>query len=152
MSIFDKFAQHETLLVAARREKIPPLLLPVEYRGNLTVSHQLRDYEGRKWAPISDSMFDIDVTGIFPVPIVFEGSGRGGYLRALNVAEILELGRETAKGDKIFYSGQEIRTRFGRQVLYVTRHAAGLMPIGRNGIRPMTWAPDPLKKLIPAPS
>ncbi len=152
MGILNKQVRSELPLTPARPERIPPLLLPVEYRGNLTISHQLRDYEGREWAPISDSMFDIDVTGIFPVPVVFGGSRRGGYMRELNVAEILELGRQAVKSDKPFYGGQEIDTRFGRQVPYVFRHGVGLMPIGHTGIRPMTWAPDPLKKLIPAPS
>lgn len=153
MGFLDKVAEAKSTSNAALREMMPPIMLSVQYSGNLTITHSLRDYEGRRWAPISDGMFNIDLNGTFLVPVICSPILQSG-MRRLNTPELLELGRQTAQSGKVFYGGQEISTAFGKQLPYVIRHDVGLMPSERcrNKILPATWAPDPLVARIPAPS
>lgn len=144
-------------------------VLTVAYRGPQTIARLTEDYEDRRFLPIADEMFAITVDGdrkiefsyseqprpvvshefgeIFPrTDEIIEEIATNGF-RPFNVPEALALGNALPTLS-FACLGQIIETQFGRQVLYVIRHGAGLLPKdrswGASWCIPITSAPDPL--------
>ena len=137
--------------------RLPACVLETRYSGPTTIAHLLSSYVDTTYMPFNDEMLAVRHEGVvsvrieFPVSLEPRRTREFGDvykttaeilaelasfgMRALNVPEALALGNLFPSANFVAL-GQGVKTRFGKQAVYIIRHTAGLLPFDRP------WSPS----------